>query len=284
MNELAAGSVGGTMLCVAGHPLDTIKVKQQNKPETYGKKSVFSCLRSVYKKHAIRGFFAGLSAPLMLGSILNASLFLTFGASKKAVSLVSRGTTEESGNLSLKEVCFASLLAAPVYSIFVCPVDAIKVNMQTSKAAASGPIACARSLGIRNIYASYYPTVGTRLIGSPAYFCSYELARSKLESWGYGNNKSFLGLVSGFFAGIAFWSTMYPIDLIKSRMSVKSITGHAGSFSDMVSGARSIWVHEGVAGFYKGFVPCILRAGPANSIMFFGYEATIDFLERQPSN
>jgi solute carrier family 25 carnitine/acylcarnitine transporter 20/29 len=37
---------------------------------------------------------------------------------------------------------------------------------------------------------------------------------------------------------------------------------------------------EGIGGFYKGFVPCILRAFPANAATFFAFEVTMDLIGR----
>ena len=276
-HELLGGTVGGVLLAVFGHPLDTIKVKMQNHPDTHGRRGALGCMRAVVKAQGARGLFAGLSPPLVLNGALNAVLFATFGTAKQVVARVSGG---DARCLPVAQVCAASLLSAPIYCAFVTPVDAIKVNLQ-SGTGARGPIDCARSLGLRGLFASYFPTLGTRFVGSPCYFGAYEMSKVALKRQNV-ENPSVVGLVSGFMAGVLFWSAMFPIDLVKSRVSVlaavESPAAAGAHGTGTLSVVRGIWAREGARGFYRGFLPCVLRAGPANAIMFVGYEWTITFL------
>jgi solute carrier family 25 carnitine/acylcarnitine transporter 20/29 len=41
----------------------------------------------------------------------------------------------------------------------------------------------------------------------------------------------------------------------------------------------SIWRNEGIRGYYRGFVPCVLRAFPANAAALFMFEQTMRTLE-----
>lgn len=277
-HELLGGTVGGVLLAFFGHPLDTIKVKMQNHPHTYGRRGVLGCVRTIVMEDGARGLFAGLSPPLFLNGALNAVLFATFGTAKQVVAHMTGGDAD---TLPLSHVCGASLLSAPFYCAFVTPVDAIKVNLQTG-GIARGPIACARSLGLRGLYASYFPTLGTRFVGSPCYFGAYELSKVLITRQNV-ENVSVVGLVSGFMAGVSFWTAMYPIDVVKSRVSLPAAMVDNGAATraqstGTLSVVRDIWVREGARGFYRGFLPCVLRAGPANAVMFLGYEWTMQFL------
>ena len=42
---------------------------------------------------------------------------------------------------------------------------------------------------------------------------------------------------------------------------------------------KDIMKAEGVAGFYRGAVPVMARAFPANAACFYGYESAIQFLD-----
>lgn len=44
-------------------------------------------------------------------------------------------------------------------------------------------------------------------------------------------------------------------------------------------GFISIWRQEGIKGYYRGFVPCVLRAFPANAAALFMFERTMRLLE-----
>ena len=277
-HELLGGTVGGVLLAFFGHPLDTIKVKMQNLPETHGRRGgLIRCVRATVMEDGVRGLFAGLSPPLFLNGALNAVLFATFGTAKQVVARLTGG---EAKKLSLPQVCAASLLSAPFYCAFVTPVDAIKVNLQTG--VARSPIKCVQSLGLRGLYASYFPTLGTRLVGSPCYFGAYESVKVTMTRRNVVNTLV-VGLVSGFIAGVSFWTAMFPIDLVKSRVSISGamlVNGAAAraESTGTLSVVRDIWAREGIRGFYRGFFPCVLRAGPANAVMFIGYEWTMQFL------
>ena len=39
--------------------------------------------------------------------------------------------------------------------------------------------------------------------------------------------------------------------------------------------ARDIWVREGARGYWRGFVPCFLRAFPANAMALVAFEGAV---------
>ena len=62
---------------------------------------------------------------------------------------------------------------------------------------------------------------------------------------------------------------MMPLDTVKSRYQVAP----AGQYSGVAAVATDIMAKEGIRGFYKGIVPVLVRAFPANAACFLGYEA-----------
>jgi hypothetical protein len=64
-------------------------------------------------------------------------------------------------------------------------------------------------------------------------------------------------------SGVAFWSSVYPVDLVKSRMQTSP---ERVSFLQMFN---IIFRAEGVRGLYAGVGPCLVRAFPANAALFF---------------
>jgi solute carrier family 25 carnitine/acylcarnitine transporter 20/29 len=71
MHMVHAGAAG----VLAGHPLDTVKVKiQTSAPGTY--RGTWSCLASIAAKEGTRGLYAGIKSPLLGVAGINA---ITFG-------------------------------------------------------------------------------------------------------------------------------------------------------------------------------------------------------------
>ena len=77
-------------------------------------------------------------------------------------------------------------------------------------------------------------------------------------------------ITAGGCAGAAFWSTMYPIDVIKSKLQTQEFG--RGVYKGIVDCARKVLQHDGVGGLYRGFWPCLIRAFPANASSFLAYE------------
>ena len=46
----------------------------------------------------------------------------------------------------------------------------------------------------------------------------------------------------------------------------------------MRGAARAIYAEAGIAGFFKGFAPCVLRAFPANAACFLALEVALKTL------
>ena len=262
VQELLAGTFGGGLQAIVGHPLDLLKTRMQNTPHEYS--SFLQSTKLIFHKEGIAGFFRGLSVPLLNCGVTNAALFCFYSSSKRIVASISGTATVE--ELTLPHICVSSWLASPFYCFILCPIEVLKVNVQTRTYAS--PWQAIQALGPKGLYRGYLPTLGTRITGSPAYFCTYETLKSFLLQHDLveEQNPSAIGLICGFFAGIAFWSINYPLDTIKTKCQIDK--HHTGPFHTGVGLLR----HEGMAGLYRGFIPCILRAGPANAVAFAGFE------------
>lgn len=92
----------------------------------------------------------------------------------------------------------------------------------------------------------------------------------KLSSWKL--------LMAGGIAGMTFWVSIYPIDVIKSRMQADTPDPSKRTFTTMTKTYSLIMKQSGVSGFFKGFAPCMLRSFPANAVAFLGYEQVRRFL------
>lgn len=264
LKEVASGTLGGALQAIVGHPLDLIKVKMQGNPTL--NPTIVHSVNNVLKNDGIFGFYKGLSAPLLSCGVTNAAMFCLYGTAKRAVASVSGNNVSD---LSLPEICIASWLYTPFYCLVFCPVEIVKVKLQYNSFF-SKPLDVVKSVGIRGIYKGYVPTLGYLWIGAPAYFCSYEAAKSGLIDNHILDEKSNLvGLISGFFAGVCFWSANFPIDMIKTRMQIDQ----SSTIQNPWNVGRSIIQNEGgIRALYRGFLPCLLRSGPANAVAFGGFE------------
>lgn len=282
--DLLAGTVGGMAQALVGHPFDTVKVRLQASGRVgfTQYRGPWDCLVQTLRHEGVKGLYKGLSPPLALTGFTNAVMFAINSQMKKIVASFKRDPTSP---LTLPQIIVAAEMTAPVYSTILCPIEVVKLRLQVQSAGTeklySGPIDCVRKIfrseGARGFFAGLAPTIGTRLIGSPVYFGTYEAAKRFLRQ-GDEPPSWWVLLTAGGIGGIAFWTANYPLDLIKTQMQTQR--GH-GAGSSLVATVKNIYHSKGVLGFYRGYVPCVLRAFPANSVVFLGYELTSRAL--QPS-
>ena len=76
-------------------------------------------------------------------------------------------------------------------------------------------------------------------------------------------------LVGGAAAGLACWSLALPMDVVKSVIQAAPLSQPSPSIRDAVT---SVYRRAGLAGFWAGAAPCLLRAVPANAVTFFVFE------------
>jgi hypothetical protein len=84
-------------------------------------------------------------------------------------------------------------------------------------------------------------------------------------------------IAAGGLTGICYWLSCYPIDVVKNRLQAAPDTSPP-VYSGMRDVARVIYREAGVRGFFRGFVPCILRAFPANASCFVAFEMAMRWL------
>ena len=89
-------------------------------------------------------------------------------------------------------------------------------------------------------------------------------------------------LINFIAAGIAaqlYWLTGYPTDVIKQRIMTGPLGGEINDKAKRLARwkgvARSIYTESGWRGFWRGFLPCFLRAFPANAMSIVTFEAVM---------
>ncbi|XP_004349848.2 hypothetical protein CAOG_01328 [Capsaspora owczarzaki ATCC 30864] len=82
-------------------------------------------------------------------------------------------------------------------------------------------------------------------------------------------------LVGGGVAGTVAWVSIYPLDVIKSRLQAQSARPQAQrQYAGIADCTSKILQHEGWRGFTRGLSATVFRAFPVNAVTFFVYELT----------
>ncbi|ORX93539.1 mitochondrial carrier [Basidiobolus meristosporus CBS 931.73] len=310
VKDCVAGSVGGILQVFAGQPFDTIKVRLQTQPTPApGAAPLYTgtidCVKKTLAKEGFSGFYKGTTTPLVGVGACVSIQFLVLEAAKRAYTNVNKkaGKGADSNILSFSQLYVAGAASGVANSVVSGPVEHIRTRLQVqtssrpaltggagsqapSKVFYTGPIDCIqkiyKSYGLRGIYKGQVATMIREFQGYGAYFLAYEYlvqramqkenkARDQLATWKV--------CIFGAAAGYAMWLTVYPIDIVKSKLQTDSFDSASQKYKSMIDCARKTFAHEGAAGFFRGIAPCIIRAAPANAATFVGFEFAMRFLQ-----
>lgn len=181
----------------------------------------------------------------------------------------------------------AGIMAGATVSFIAAPVEHVKARLQIqyaadkSKRLYSGPIDCCtkilRSHGFQGLY---HGLAATLLFRSFFFFWwgSYDVFTRLLS-----NHTSLSAPAINFWAGglsaQVFWITSYPSDVVKQRIMTDPLGGSLGDgdrrFPRWKDAAKEILRRDGVRGYWRGFLPCFLRAFPANAMALVAFESVM---------
>ncbi|NP_001041345.1 mitochondrial ornithine transporter 1 isoform X3 [Rattus norvegicus] len=314
--DLTAGAAGGTACVLTGQPFDTMKVKMQTFPDLY--RGLTDCCLRTYSQVGFRGFYKGTSPALIANIAENSVLFMCYGFCQQVVRKVVG--LDRQAKLSDLQNAAAGSFASAFAALVLCPTELVKCRLQTMyEMETSGKIAASQNTVwsvVKEIFRKdgplgfYHGLSSTLLREVPGYFFffgGYELSRSFFAS---GRSKDELGpiplMLSGGFGGICLWLAVYPVDCIKSRIQVLSMTGkQTGLIRTFLSivkneggyrlsesrlydvsfvqpktclsgvhyvGILKLGLREGITALYSGLKPTMIRAFPANGALFLAYE------------
>ncbi|XP_034231924.1 solute carrier family 25 member 45-like [Thrips palmi] len=297
--EFVAGWAGGVAGLGVGHPADTIKVRQQAFTERIG---VLKTLRTTLKYEGVRGLYKGMLFPLLSSGALNALFFgvyantLRFIEQKRAPGVERRNNwgddpSTKSGhpNRSTLDVFAAGCVGGLFACTLACPIDLIKIQMQSQTGVASskewghhvepkhkGMLDCIRRLchkrGVRGLYTGMCPMLLRDVVSYGVYMTVYETGLQNLH-W----NPVVSTLVSGGCAGVVSWGVIIPIDLVKSRIQADDIK--KPMYRGVVDCVKKSYQAHGLPVFFRGFSMMMVRSFPVNAATFLVYESTLHLLK-----
>ena len=286
LRALLAGGVGGVCAVLVGHPFDLVKVRlQTSQPGVYSG-ALDVVRRTVAREGAVRGLYAGVSAPLTGVTPMFAVSFWGYDVGKQLVRSFSPHT-DASAPFTVTQVSAAGFFSAIPMTLITAPFERVKVLLQIQgqkqlapgeKPKYAGGLDTVRQLykegGIRSVFRGSAMTLARDGPGSAAYFATYEYTKRKLTPMDpvTGSPSGELSLPAvmgaGAAAGVAMWIPVFPVDTVKSRLQSAS-EAERQSIGQTV---RGLYKAGGFKAFFPGFGPAMARAVPANAATFLGVE------------
>lgn len=247
MEAFIAGYAYGTTTVIVGQPLETIKTLQQAQSATSGKKpSSFLIASNLYKSDGIKGFYRG-GLPLLVGGGLIRSF--QFGFYKESLKFIrdnNIGSNERSLGLDF-QVVMAGFIGGMGRAIAETPFEYIKVRRQVQK-----------QMKFTELLQGSKQT----LLRNSFLFASFAI---------YMDLSDMIFPLSPFMKGgicsCMAWLTVWPLDVVKSRVQAGITDG--GAKESILETLKAL--HRSKA-LYSGLAPGLTRSFFANGLSMMAYK------------
>ncbi|XWS12622.1 hypothetical protein CRYUN_Cryun37aG0105900 [Craigia yunnanensis] len=256
-NEYVAGFLAGFAIVVIGHPFDTLNVKlQKHNTEAQGIK---------YRN----------------------------GLHCTARILATEGGVQSNGPQP-RVIIPSAAFGGAIISFVLCPSELVKCRMQVQgtdslvpkSSSYSSPLDCAlktiKSDGVTGIFRGGSTTLLRESLGSVVFFSVYEYVRYYMHlqlKTGSSDHINLIdmgiGIVSGGLGGVAFWSAVLPLDVVKTIIQTAP---DKCSPTNPFQVLNSIYMRAGLRGCYAGLGPTIVGAFPVNAAAIVTWELAMKLL------
>ncbi|KAJ9134782.1 hypothetical protein NKR23_g9984 [Pleurostoma richardsiae] len=296
-----AGYVSGAVGIIIGNPLDILKVRLQAGTASHPipTAAVSPSAPGSFRTKA-SALVTGTAAPILGYGALNALLFVSYNRSEALLDSA-LSTAPPGSPTSLWSTWLAGAIGGLATWAVSTPTELVKCRAQLAPApggASSWAVArdVWRAEGPRGFYFGGAVTALRDSVGYGFYFWSYELstrwvaaASSSIGQQGEGSASAEAAkvLLCGGLAGIVTWASIFPLDVIKTRVQAQVFSaepatlGEAGPLLGSGRGqkrlgaieiAREAYREGGVRLFFRGLTVCSVRAFIVNAVQWAVYE------------
>ncbi|KAL2014416.1 hypothetical protein VTN00DRAFT_1941 [Thermoascus crustaceus] len=275
-------AMGGIVACGPTHtaitPLDLVKTRRQVDPKIYT--SNISAWRSIFAKEGIPGVFFGWSPTFVGYSFQGAGKYGFYELFKYWYG------DKLFPNMNRTVVYLgASASAEFLADLALCPLEAIKVRMQTTlppyaRNLREGWSRIVAKEGIGGLYKGLYPLWGRQIPYTMAKFASFEetvrliyktLGKPK-ESYS-GLQQTGVSFLGGYIAGIGCAIVSHPADVMVSKLNADRQAGESAA-----SAVSRIYSNIGFKGLWNGLPVRIIMLGTLTGFQWLIYDSFKVFL------
>jgi solute carrier family 25 carnitine/acylcarnitine transporter 20/29 len=283
-----AGTFAGAMGIMVGHPFDTLKTRVQVGKGFRINQSSLVTMKELYR---------GILPPLFTAGIMQSINFTGYETVKKLLFShmktmynVDEISTTKNQRLYLLAVFIAGSISGAFISLLATPISLIKVQQQL--VTRMGVFECARHLyskyGFTRFYRGYCSMFMMESYGRGVYLWTYEASKITLadffnsiqpnSSSSYTDDSTIVKILSASSAGCCSWLSIYPWDVLKSRMQMDIECKQFKSCQDCF---YQTWREGGITLMFRGLKYTLIRAAPVAATILPLYEYTRHFLENQ---
>ncbi|KAF4552509.1 putative mitochondrial carrier protein 26 [Elsinoe fawcettii] len=280
-----AGYLSGAAGIIIGNPLDLIKTRvQAGQSPSIPAASPAALSAPPPSAYRFGELVKGSAAPVLGYGALNALLFMSYNRSMYLMH------EDPLNPHSLAKTWVAGAVAGLATFVVSAPTELIKCRVQVSKRNVSS-LDAAREIwrgdGFRGLYWGGGITSVRDGVGYGFYYLSYEMSKRAFMKSRDGDNPEWMSvLLCGGIAGVVTWASIFPLDVIKTRVQTQGLQSHPASpvteatsilrrpqiRQSAVQIARQAYRDEGASVFFRGLGVCSARAFIVNAVQWAVYE------------
>lgn len=176
------------------------------------------------------------------------------------------------------DILLAGLFASFLSHLIIFPIEVIRVRLSADlKNNYIGALDCliklAKKEGFGTFYNGMMPWVLSSLPSPALNLFLYDKLKTMIifenDYLDYcSQNIMMIGTTSAFIT----FSLLYPFHVIKSRIIISGKNRAIEKKGTLLMVVKNTYEREGIFGFYKGFLPGIMKTGPSHGISFTTYE------------
>lgn len=265
---------GGLLSCGLTHtavvPLDLVKCRIQVDPDKY--KSLGNGFKVSVKEGGMKALSLGWAPTLVGYSMQGIGKFGFYEAFK---NLYGGLLGEENAYLYRTSMYLAASASAEFFAdIFLCPMESVKVRIQTtpgwSTSLREGAPRILREEGMMGFYKGLSPLWARQIPYTMMKFACFEKTVEALYKYVVPKPRSdctkgeqlIVTFVAGYIAGVFCAIVSHPADSIVSKLN-------ASEGGTVVTAAKEL----GMAGMWKGLGPRIIMIGTLTALQWFIYDS-----------
>ncbi|KDN48537.1 hypothetical protein K437DRAFT_255514 [Tilletiaria anomala UBC 951] len=210
--------------------------------------------------------------------------FLSYETSKRAFAKYVDGV-HDSRDISGTSRFISGGIGGITSQLAIYPIETLKTRLMSSQGAGAKTRAESHALlrqtaqdmwrhgGLR----TYYRGLTAGLIGVFPYsaidMSTFEGIKLFYIKYTGKDEPGVLALLAfGSISGSVGATTVYPLNLVRTRLQAAGTPGHPATYNGFWDVVRQTYRNEGYLAFYKGLVPTLLKVVPAVSISYVVYE------------
>ncbi|KAJ1308481.1 hypothetical protein OPQ81_004185 [Rhizoctonia solani] len=303
MKFLLAGGIAGAVSRTATAPFDRLKVflitrqpDLADTPKRQGAGSVSGlgatekvasiasgrarglgrAIAHIYAEGGLTAFWVGNGLNIIKIFPESAIKFLSYESSKRFFARYV-DKVDDSRNISGTSRFISGGIGGITSQLAIYPIETLKTQMMSATGGRQPVLPAIKRLLAMGGARAFYRGLTIGLVGVFPYsaidMSTFEaLKLAYVRSTGTPEPGVLALLAFGSISGSVGATSVYPLNLVRTRLQASGSSGHPQSYDGILDVARKTMKKEGWRGFYKGLLPTLAKVVPAVSISYVVYE------------